>query len=301
MSKFIIHHKKDKPKFKTTFGLISVKNIEIDFAKLQKYVSEIILDKENLEYIFCDKISDKEDYYNMLKRFTPNKKVENLEQFVKDELSKNVNFYSFFAEALLPIILRDLYNYNLTSAVININDTLIDGHTGTDSCLYGKDDNIIVFGESKFYKDVNDGINCIIDDFKNEQGFKNKIDKFKRLIENNRESKSIIIKQLNKTSLEEISYNEFLSLNIIYTGFVLHEHLVQINTYFNEKFYDKFIVSCEDISKNLNTIFDVDKSKLQHILYFFHLPVSNKSELIKMVIENAQGIMEDLRNGNLWI
>ena len=301
MSKFIIHHKRDNPKLKTTFGLISVENIEVDFIKLQKYVSEVILNKENLEFIFCDKIKDEEDYYNMLKRFTPNKKVDDLEKFVKDELSKNVNFYSFFAEALLPIVLKDLYNYSLTSSVISLNDTLIDGHTGTDSCLYGKTNNVIVFGESKFYKDVNNGINCIIDDFKNEQGFKNKIDKFKRLIENNRDSKSIIIKQLNKTNLEEISYKEFLSLNIMYTGFVLHEHLVQTHTYFSEKFYDKFSISYEDISKNLNSIFDIDKSKLQHTLYFFHLPVSSKKELITMVIENAQSIMEDLRNGNLRI
>lgn len=301
MSKFIVFNKKEKEANKTTFGLLSVEEIEIGSKELQKYISEIILDKNNLEFIFCDKIKDLEDHFNMIKRFVPDEEVVNIEVYIENNLSENVNFYSFLAEALLPLIFKDLFDYKLASAVIGLNDTLTDGHTGADSCMYDKDKNLIVLGESKFYQDVNAGFRTIISNLTEEDGFKNKITSFKRHIENNRDSKAIIIKQLNKGNLSKLSFKEFLSMNILYSGFVLHDHRVKIDTYLKSDYYDKYLISAEAVSKNIKETFNIDEKDLNHTILFVHLPINDKKDLIKMVIEKAQSILEDIANGKISI
>ena len=301
MSNFIIYNKKEQKENKTTFGLLSVEEIEIGSKELQKYISEIILNKSNLEFIFCDKIEDIEDYFNMIKRFVPDDEVVDIEAYVKDNLSKNFNFYSFLAEALLPLIFKDLFNYKLTSAVISINDSITDGHTGADSCMFDNDNNLLVLGESKFYQDVNAGFRAIITNLTEQDGFKNKISSFKRNIENNRESKAIIIKQLNRGSLSKLSFDEFLSMNILYSGFVLHDHKVKIDTYLKNDYYDKYLISAENISKNIKDVFGIDEKKLNHTILFVHLPIYDKKDLIKMVIEKAESVLEDIANGKISI
>lgn len=73
-------------------------------------------------------------------------------------------------------------------------------------------------GEAKFYKEFSDGLNKIIEDFTSKKGFLNKLSSFYKHCKNNPQSKSIIIKQLGKTTLMVINLDEFLSLDIIMQG-----------------------------------------------------------------------------------
>ena len=142
-----------------------------------------------------------------------------------------------------------------------------------------------------------EGLNTIIEDITSKKGFLNKISSFYKHCKHNPQSKSIIIKQLGKTSLMLITLNEFLSTNIIYAGFALHEHTGKVDKYLGKDFYDNFDVSAEKISKN---IFDTlgKEVNTNHKIVLLHLPINSKKDLIDKVIENAEKIRMDILNEN---
>ena len=296
MEKFSILNKVEKTNIKTSFGLLTINNIQIDPLLFEDYIYKIVFDKKRLEYIFATSIKDINDFVMILKRFIPHTKPENLDSFV-DEQMKNVNFYSFFAEGLISIILNDLYNYSLSSGTIDIRNTLIDSHTGVDACMYDLDNNVFILGESKFYKDVKAGINKIISDFTSEKGFFNKLDSFKRNIESNQISQSILLRKLDKEIVDEISLNEFLKLDIKFAGFVLHQQNGKIDKYFEPSYYDNLNISTNLIQSNISNVLNTNFTNSNFNIIFLHIPISNKKEFIKLIIEKVYNEIEDIRNG----
>ena len=291
------HNEQKKDIFNTSYGLLTIDNVGISPEKLEKYCSEILLQKDNLQFIFDKTINCDEDLVSMLELFLPIDVAEDIKVYIEDAINKNVNFYSFFAEALLAVALKDIYDYKLVSAAVDINDTLVDSHTGADACLYDDKNNILILGEAKFYKNFSEGLNKIIEDLTSKKGFLNKISSFYKHCKNNQQSKSIIIKQLGKTNLMIIPLDEFLSTDIIYAGFTLHEHTGKVDKYLNEKFYDSFDVSAEKISKNIvDTLGKEIKTK--HRIMLLHLPINSKKDLIDKVIENAEKIRTGILNEN---
>ena len=281
----------------TTYGVLTIDNIDITPKKLEEYCSKILLQKENLQFIFNKEICTDEDYISMLELFLPIDIDEDMKEHIKKELEKNVNFYSFFAEALLTVALKDIYKYKLVSAAVDINDTLVDSHTGADACLYDDKKDILILGESKFYKDFSDGMSKIIEDFTSSNGFLNKLSSFYKTCKNNPQSKSIIIKQLDKTTMTIITLDEFLTLDIIYAGFVLHEHTGKTNKYLSKNFYDKFDISAEKISKNISETLG-KQIITKHKILLLHLPIYSKKDLIEKIIENVQKTRMDIINEN---
>lgn len=297
MHKINIYKEQKRIKLKTTYGILTIDNIDITPEKLEEYCSEILFQKNNLEYIFNKDIVCEDDHISMIELFLPVDVDDDIRYFIEDSITKNNNFYSFFAEALLAVAFKDIYDYKLSSAAVDINDTLIDSHTGADACLYDEQNDVLILGEAKFYKKFSAGLNEIIQNFTAKDGFLNKLSSFYKRSKNNLESRSIIMKSLNKTDITKIKLNEFLSLNIMYAGFVLHEHTGKVEKYTNDEFYNNFEISADKISKNIAKTIGKE-IETNHKIILFHLPIKNKMELIDKIIENAQKIRMDIQNEN---
>ncbi len=297
MHKINAYNERNKAIIKTSYGLLTIDNIDIAPEKLEEYCSEILLQKDNLQFIFDKNINCDEDFIAMLELFLPIDVDEDIKAYIENAINENVNFYSFFAEALLTVALKDLYNYKLVSAAVDINDTLVDCHTGADACLYDDKNNILILGEAKFYKNFSEGLNKIIEDLTSKKGFFNKISSFYKHCKHNSQSNLIVIKQLGKTIMSIINLDEFLTLDIIYTGFVLHEHTGNVNKYLNEEFYDNFDISAEKISKNITDTFGKE-IETKHRIMLLHLPINSKKDLIDKVIKNADKKRMDILHEN---
>lgn len=112
MHKINVYNEQNKTIIKTSYGLLTIDNIDIAPEKLEEYCSEILLQKDNLRFIFDKDINCDEDFIAMLELFLPVDVAEDIKVYIEDAINKNVNFYSFFAEALLAVALKDIYNYN---------------------------------------------------------------------------------------------------------------------------------------------------------------------------------------------
>lgn len=298
MYKINIYNKHEKVEINTTYAILTINKIHISPDKLETFCSEILFQKENMEFIFDKKIKSVSDENDMIDFFIPVTANDNaIEEYILNSMKRNVNFYSFFAEALLTVALKDIYNYDLTSAAVDINNTVIDGHTGADECLYDEKNEVLVLGEAKFYKNFHDGLNKIITDFTSENGFLNKLISFKKHCSNNIQSRSIILKKLNKTDIHLLTIEEFLSMNITYAGFVLHEHTGNLNKYVDNNFYDIYNISAEKISSNIEKCLN-KKIKTNHNVLLIHLPINSKKDLINKIIEIAKKKRDDNLNGN---
>ena len=247
---------------------------------------------ETLEFIFNEKIVDDRKHKNMIKRFVPRTKPENIGAFVNDSCKKS-SFYSFLAEALMAIILKDLFNYKLAASAIDICHTLLDVETGADCCMYDSDNCVVVLGEAKFYQKLGNGINKIIANFTKDDSFFNKLYNFQKKIENCNESCNIVLKKLSKDLIEEFSFEEFLTMNIHFVGFVLHEHEGDIKKYFNKGFYDKYDISSSNIVKLIQKEHKNVMGNEYKIL-MIHLPINNKKQLIENIISKAYTLLSEV-------
>ena len=186
-------------------------------------------------------------------------------------------------------VLRSIQNTPLTAnEVIAIINRIL-----SEPFRYGQSRSSIVY----FNFQISEGLNEIIQNFTAKGGFLNKLSSFYKRSKNNLESRSIIMKSLNKTDITKIKLNEFLSLNIIYAGFVLHEHTGKVEKYTGEEFYNNFEISADKISKNIAETLGKE-IETNHKIILFHLPIKNKMELIDKIIENAQKIRMDIQNEN---
>lgn len=282
MDKFCRFYKVLKDK-ETEFASLNIENVILDSIKLEEYLCEYLLQKENLAFIFCEPITNQRNYQLMLRRFLPREPPTNIDEFVLTELNKNKAFYSFLAEAILPLVYRDIYGYQLASAAIDIKQTLTDTSTGADACMFDEK-GIFVLGEAKFYKSLKLGLDEIIANFKEKKGFINKLDNLNRNFSNNSQTNSLIIRQLGKDAAREYEFQEFLKLPIYFSGFVLHElGERKFEDFKSDIFYDSYDINASSILANLKREYSNIKNVNFHIS-MFHFPINSKEKLISKTI-----------------
>lgn len=279
----------EKEDGKEKFGSITIENIEFTPAELQKALPDIILKDDNLKYIFVENNMSSYNKKNIYKRFIPANIPKNIDiSYVKKSVHLNHNFYSFLAEGLLGLIFRDVYNYNLCKGLLSISDTPNDTHSGVDACMYNKDSKVIVLGEAKLYDNLKQGIDQIIDDFINKNIF-NKLDSLYRTVLSNPKVSNIFIRDLEESKrVDYVDYTiaEFLNQDIIFAGFVLHS-AKSVRGYEKSDFYDKYNITIEQLKKNIIKTKLIKKINSNIKIIIVHLPVNNKNELIKIMIEEA--------------
>ena len=167
MNKFYLKNKVEKHIISTNYGLVAINNIHFGPLETENYLPNIIFDDDNLKFMFQKNKLNPHMRHLILNRFIPNNRTTTLTKYIQDSLEQNKNFYSFLAEGMLALIFRDINNYELATGIIDATDTLNDTHSGVDACMFDRENSVLVLGEAKFYSGFKDGIDAIIDDFKN--------------------------------------------------------------------------------------------------------------------------------------
>ena len=290
---FKYYKKVEKAKIETTFGSICIENIVFDSKDIEEMLPKIILEDENLKYMFAEDELNDFKKRNIYKRFIPQEKTErDLINYINHSINFNKSFYSFLAEGLLSLIYRDIYGYKLAAGVIDVRDTLSDSHTGVDACMYDKNLGVIVLGEAKFYERLKPGMNAIISDFLN-NNIKNKLESLKTISDNNYETNKIILKNLSKGEYDEITIEEFMNQKIIFAGFVLHGEK-NIEKYNEVKYFDDYYVNTKILRQNICDCLRIDSYKADYKIILVHLPVNDKKELISKMIKSSKSKLKSL-------
>lgn len=273
--------KKENP----LYDEIEFKSIDITDEELDKYISEFVLNEENLDFMF--KKVEGNNYRSHLNFFIPDDEYKNLEEYVKKALGDNNSFYSFLSEGLLGIVYNDILGFETAHALINISSTLTDTASGVDGCLYSKENNILALCEAKFHKEYSKASITIKKDF--EGKISNKIGSFLRKIRTGEDTK-VILNILTNEKAESVKREDLLGLNLYFLGFVLHKK----NKTGKYKYESK--ISIEKMKEN----FDKEKLVLNNKKYgmytviLFHLGIESKEGLICKIISKAE---ELLKNG----
>lgn len=287
MNEFYLNKETKKEIISTSYGLVAINNIIFDPLIIENYLPNIVFDDDNLKYMFQQDNLDNTLKRGVLTRFIPNIGKDNLEDYIKKSMTGNVNFYSFLAEGMMALIFRDIKHYELAAGAIDVRDTLNDTHSGVDACMFDKDNNVIILGEAKFYKDMRGGVRKIISDF-TDNNITNKIDSLKRISDINTNTRFITIKNIGTNEPTTLTLEEFLKQKIIFGGFVLHNSLRNPQNYLNGNYYDNFELSLGALEENIKKCLDVDVTDCQYEIFIFHLPIDNKLTLIEKMIDRAK-------------
>lgn len=290
MDKFCYFHRVYKKELQTEYSSINFEGFSFNVNAMEKYLSEYILSRENLSFIFCEKPEEvnQDKLQKMFNRFLPTDNSINSKIDVSMKIIENSSFYSFLAEAVLPLVYRDISGFNLASSAIDINMTLNDTATGADVCMYDSKKGAFVLGEAKFYRNFNHGMNAIIANFTRKNGFINKLESLYRHSANDEKAKSLIIRQLGAEETFELSFTDFLKLSLHFAGFVLHEAGSLTETKLkDDSLYDSFSISANAIMANIQRIKPLCPNPNINIS-MLHFPINSKEELIEKVIENCR-------------
>lgn len=290
---FEYKYKNVKSNNDTTYGSICIKNVIFEPSEIEKELSNIIFDDNNLRHMFAE--NDLNDFRrrNIYKRFIPrDQKPEDMVKYVDKSIKGNVNFYSFLAEGILGLVYRDLYGYHLSKGVIDVTDTVFDTHTGVDACMYSIENSIIILGEAKFYEVLSKGINQIICDFTSDK-IKNKLESLQVAAENNENSSQIIIKNIETDNYNELTIEEFVKQKLVFAGFVLHSEN-NINNYANDDFYDKYSISVKSLCDGICKSLKINDLNVKYEIVLVHLPVNSKKSLIVKTIQTAQTMLKNM-------
>lgn len=270
---------------KDLFGNIAVVNVALTTDVLDKAIIEIVLNYENLKYVFSTKapLLTKDNKIQLLNRFLPPNEPVDIDSFVSSELRRNHNFYSFAAEAILAIVMRDVFNYHLSACVLKPTDTIYDSHTGVDGCFYDKENNLIILGEAKFYTSVLNAINNIRNGFVDSDAMANKLDSLLRAACSNKSSKKIVLQETNASKLSLLTFDDFLKMDLKFTGFIIHEDLRDLSA---ENFKNHCSFTSKDIEDKVQSLFP-SIGGCNYSLVMLHLPVESKERLIASFIKEA--------------
>lgn len=291
LNKFIIFNSLNDKTNTSVVGSVTIEDIIIPDDQIDDLITDLVLTNSNLKFIFNKEISTK-NRAGIYASFVPPNRPDNLMQYINERLRINHNFYSFLAEGLLALVFRDIKGYKLTQSVIDVRDTIEDTKSGVDACLYDSTSSAIVLGEAKFYINLKAGLQKIINDFTKENSIVNKLESLKRSSVANVRTKKIIIRQLNCPDVYDINLNDFLNMQIIFAGFVLHENGDYINGDYRNanKLYKNINAKPDDIKKHVESL---TKAKIssKYSIILFHLPIKSKSELIFKVIKKAYELL----------
>ncbi|MGS4344043.1 hypothetical protein ACKUSY_00325 [Myroides odoratus] len=235
----------------------------LSLEDLDKYILEILYDKDKLNYLFQKDVPlSGKDRLKQLQRFIENSFI-NREGEINDieirnciHVNKNETYYSFFAEALLARLNVEYIDSELVTGVISTNENLTKISTGADVCMFS--DNNLVIGEAKFYNTLNKGTHSIIKD----ESFKSKLEDY---IKNLLSSSSEIILKNIVGDISEKTSEEIKKLPLTLSGFVLHDR---------------------NKTGNYNKTYElIDKIAIvgfpsHYRIHLYHLPIESKKELI---------------------
>lgn len=98
MNRFELHTKVEKEKIKTKFGVVSIRNIKFDSTDIQKILPDIIFEDNNLKFMFQKDAFLGRDKVLVLKRFLPNKDVEDITKFIIESINSNKTFVVLHAK-----------------------------------------------------------------------------------------------------------------------------------------------------------------------------------------------------------
>ena len=284
------------------FILLSIEHIEIGTEELDNALMQISLDPDNLFYLLREDEKSDENLKRILLSFSCAQDF-NTDQEIKDYIdlciSNNRSFYSFLAEMLQALLLKDVCRYNLVTHVIDYSFNPSLTHQGPDSCLYSEEDKKIVIGEAKFIENCSDCFNHIINDFKSGSGLLGKLLTLSIAAQNDPVARQIIISKLGDGSLKMISLDQFLKNDLVFCGFALHNTISKKEKYFAIDFYDGYRIEVDEIANHIKQIYSADYVKnLEEVgkykVIIFHLPINSKRELIFKIIKEAQKRYLDL-------
>lgn len=283
--------------------LLTINNIEVGSEELEKAITEIALDKDNLFFVLNEENKTKKNYISILRSFYSSRTFpddETIINYINKSIASHRAFYSFLAEMLQAILLRDICNYKLIVNVISYGFNPNLTKQGPDSCLYSEEDKKIVLGEAKFYESLTDAINNITSDFESKDSIIGKLESLLLSAESNPETQKIMFTKLGKTDMSDIDLKEFFENELIFSGFVLHNSLNNPLKYYEESFYDNIDFSVKRLIANIKASFkDGEITKMgNYKIVFFHLPIKDKRELIFKVIKKSISISELLKNEN---
>ena len=265
----------------SNFASVRVSAVDVSSEQLDEYIGEIALDWTNLCYgLSIDATSDRNMKITALKRFLPTTLGnKNVEEFVNEQ--NNPSFYSFLAEYLLSVVMRDVFHYNLCAAAILIGETITDNHTGVDACFYDSATSKIILGESKFYHLISGGIARIKSDFISGKSISKLASLYSKATANPKSLK-IILQKIGINDYSELTFEDFLKLDLVFAGFVMHEDRKNI-TALELKNLCNFVAS--DINEHVKMLgYEI---KNNYSLFVLNLPVKSKNELIIKIIKKA--------------
>jgi hypothetical protein len=251
----------------------------LSMDELDSYILQIMFDETNLHQLFePNQAFEPQKRLNQLRRFIEtgfkNREEEITNGDIKNRIKNNTNpsYFSFFAEALLARLNIDLIDNKLATGVISVTETIKDGKTGADVCMFS--DESLVLGEAKFYGGLSRGLTSIIDD----SSFKSKLESYcNKIIASDCE---IIIKDITG-DVKEKSAEEIKQMSFTFTGFVLHTKSMRDNY---ETHYEK-----------ISTVAITDMPS-QFKICLYHLPVKSKEKLIFKVQRTALELIIKLKS-----
>lgn len=252
---------------------------ELSMEELNNFILQIMFDENKLHHLFePNQPFESKKRLNQLRRFIEtdykNKEETITDGDIKDRIKDDANpsYFSFFAEALLARLNIDLIDNKLATGVISVTETIKDGKTGADVCMFS--DESLVIGEAKFYGNLNGGLTAIIDD----SSFKSKLESYcNNIIASDCE---IIIKGITG-DIKEKSAEEIKKMSIIFSGFVLHTKSVRDN-------YDTHYEKISSVA--------ITGMPSQFKICLYHLPVKSKEELIFKVQRTALDLIVKLKS-----
>jgi hypothetical protein len=252
---------------------------ELSMEDLDDYIIQIMFDKSKLHQLFEPNTTfESKKRLNQLRRFIEtdfkNKEEKITDGDIEDRIKDNTNpsYFSFFAEALLARLNIDYIDNELATAVISVTETIKDGKTGADVCMFS-DDNLVI-GEAKFYGGLSGGLSAIIDD----SSFTSKLDSYcTNIIAADCE---IIIKGITG-DVKEKSTEEIKKMPFTFTGFVLHTKNDRNN-------YDTHYEKIDGVI--------IDNMPGHFRIHLYHLPVKSKEELIFKVQRTALDLIVKLKS-----
>lgn len=251
---------------------------ELSMEDLDTYILQLMFDENKLHQLFePHSVFESKKRLNQLRRFIETdfkiKEEKITDGDIIDRIKGNTNptYFSFFAEALLARLNIDYTDNKLVTGVISINETIKDGKTGADVCMFS--DKSLVIGEAKFYSGLSGGLDAI----SNDSSFLSKLESYCNIIISS--EIEIVLKEISG-DIRQKTMEELKKMSFIFTGFVLHTKSVR-NNY--DTYYDK-----------INEIIIENMPKQFHIV-LFHLPIKSKEDLIFKIQRKALDLIIDLK------
>ena len=248
-----------------------------DKTILYKALCDILLNEENLLYYATQKDSSKTllDTREYIKNLIANGSLVYLIDDIFNALGwnrniniKNTIFQGDIAEYLMSILLDKITNIETLISKISYKTSPSMPIYGNDNVYYDYENDILYFGESKFYKNIEDGLKAAMDSIKKHSNVeeisfvRNHTTSF---IAENGEKRFKVIKEFETAYTEDISMKSII--------FIINEDI------YNKTDYEEVII------KYFGNIEMLESQTAEIILVF--LPILSKEEFLEYFVRSV--------------